>query len=140
MARDVNYNDPDSWDDDDRVWLRDRLERVPEEHRHLLVDKPVFAPSATAESPEMERLRLFLEREYPDEMAAEGQTPVGLVIELLGADTAEDSGDDPGYENWKSAELMAEIDKRRNNGREIPGDKFTRAQAATALRADDAAA
>jgi hypothetical protein len=138
MARDVDYKNPDSWDDDDKLWLRDRIERVPVEHRHLLVDGPTFPPAATAESPEMERLRLFLEREYPDEMAAEGQTPVGLVIELLGADDSSDDPGDPGYENWKSAELMAEIQKRRDNGRDIPGDKFTRPTAAAALRADDA--
>lgn len=143
MARNVNVNDPKSWDDDDKLWLKDRLERVPEQYRHLLADPAPFAPSLHAESPEMERLRLFLEANFPDDMAAEGETPVGLTIRLLedyaGVDEDAESDDkDPGYEKWPATELTAEIAKRREAGREIPGEKFNKTTAAAALRADDA--
>lgn len=139
MARDVNVNDPKSWDDEDKTWLQNRLERVPEQYRHLLADPSPFAPSATAESPEMERLRLFLEANFPDDMAAEGETPVGLTIRLL-EDYAgvDEESNDPGYEKWPATELTAEIAKRREAGREIPGEKFNKTTAAAALRADDA--
>jgi hypothetical protein len=142
MAREVNYNDPDSWNEDDKTWLKDRIDRVPPEHRSLLVNPVVFAPSATAESTEMERLRLFLERQFPEDMAAEGETAVGLAIRLLtdyaGVDEDSEELEDPGYEKWKAAEISAEIERRREAGHTIPGDSFTRVTGAAALRADDA--
>jgi hypothetical protein len=146
MARDVNFNDPSSWDDDDKVWLSQRIDRVPAEHRHLLKDPaPAFAPEAVGESPELARLRSFLEDNFPEDWA-EGETPVGLAIRLLTENTeAEETVDEltpeaPDYDKWKAAELVAEIETRRANGRNIPGDKLTKAEAAAALRADDAKA
>ena len=142
MAREVDLNKPESWDNDDKAWLRDRIDRVPEQHRkHLDVTEPMFAPALHAEASEMTRLRGFLELNFPEELNAEGETPVGLAIKLLsdyaGVEDGESGDDDPGYEKWKATELVAEIEKRRENGRDIPGDKFTKAQAAEALRADD---
>lgn len=144
MARDVDYNDPQSWDDDDKTWLRDRIERVPAEHRHHLIDNPPVAPANEAISPELDRLRIFLEKHYPEEMSAEGQTPIGLAITLLAdqagvnLDEVEDDGDDRDYDRWKAAELTEEIGKRRQAGRDIP-KVSNKTEAVAALRADDAA-
>jgi hypothetical protein len=145
MAREVDYNDPASWDDEDKIWLRDRIERVPAEHRHHLVENPPTAPSFEAVSPEMERLRLFLETHYAEDMAVEGQTPVGLAIQLLSdaagvdPDAIEDGDDEDNtsYDKWKAAELTEEIGKRRQAGREIP-KVSNKTEAAAALHADDA--
>lgn len=37
MSRVVNVNDPESWSADDIAYLRERVDQVPEQHRHLLV-------------------------------------------------------------------------------------------------------
>lgn len=147
MARNVDFNKPETWDDDDRRWLRDRIDRVPAEHRHVLREDapPVqFAPQPTGESPEMARLRAFLEHNFAEDWA-EGDTPVGLAIRMLteNTDAEEPTPEDvapasPDYSRWKAAELVSEIEKRRGDGRDIPGDKFTKAEAADALRKDDA--
>jgi hypothetical protein len=138
LSREVNFNDPDSWTDEDREYLRQRVDLVPEQHRASLIT-PVLPPAQAAESTEIARLRAFLERNYPDEMNVEGDTPVGVAIRLLSDDdevVEEETGDD--YDSWNVAELRAEVASRRtaNADAGLPGDesKLKKADAIAALR------
>lgn len=142
MSRDVDFNDPNTWrDEDDIEYVRQRIDRVPEQHRARLAIQQPPQLMQTGDSVEMQRLHTFLAKYYPEELAVEGQTPVGLAIQMLsdneGINDDESDDDDPKYEKWPAAELTAEIGKRRQAGRDIP-KVANKTEAAAALRADDA--
>lgn len=142
MSRQINLNDPDSWDEDDKTYLRDRIDMVPAEHRGKLVDPAApLAPAQEAESLEVARLRDFLMENYPDDMtAAEGESPVGVAIRLLSSEDelvpseAPDEAEDD-YDDWKVAELRAEYDKRGLAGESA---SMRKQELVDALRANDA--
>jgi hypothetical protein len=117
MSREIDVNDPGSWDEDDKEYLRNRPEMVPTEHReHLRIPETMAPPAALGESAAMARLRAYVEKEYPDRA---GEDPVEVVIDLLGGETVDDDeGDD--YDNWKVAELAAEAQKRQMTDAELP--------------------
>jgi len=147
VSRQINVNDPDSWSDEDRLYLRDRLESVPPQHRHVLAT-PTASPPGEAETVEIARLRVFLENNYPEDMAAmdQGDTPVGVAIRLLTTDDTTDpdtltsAGDD--YDTWNVADLRVEADSRRRENPEanIPADvsKTKKADVIAILRDYDA--
>lgn len=142
MSRQINLNDPDSWDEDDKTYLRDRIDMVPAEHReHLVVPAAPMAPAPEAESSEVARLRDFLMENYPDDMtAAEGESPVGVAIRLLSPEedsgaAPEDADETDDYDDWKVAELRAEYDKRGLSGESA---SMRKQELVDALRADDA--
>jgi hypothetical protein len=143
MARDhIDFSDPKTWkDEDDIEYVRQRIDRVPAEHRGRLSVQLPPQLMQTGESVEMQRLHDFLAKHYSEDLAVEGQTPVGLAIQLLSDAEGindEDADDEaPKYEKWPAAELTAEINKRRAAGREIP-KVSNKTEAAAALRADDA--
>lgn len=109
MSRDVNVNDPDSWDDQDKLYLSQRLDLVPEEHRDTLVTKqrPVLVTPGI--NPQMEKLTQFVRDTYPDRGA---EDPVDVVISELGGDPnpEDDAGDD--YDKWTVGELSKEAKVR----------------------------
>lgn len=145
MARVIDFNKPDEWTEDDLTYLRDRPERIPEEHRARVLS-PVTTPSAVGESTELATLRVFLERNFADEMNVEGETPVGTAMRLLSdiapEDINEDQGEEDDYDTWSVADLRSEITTRQGSGRSIAVDdvaKVRKADAVAALRADDLA-
>lgn len=117
MSREINVNDPDSWDDDDKAYLRERPEMVPAEHREALSVPQAFAPSATVENPSVARLRNYVRLNFPDRA---GEDPVDVVIDELGGSevVTEEEGDD--YDSWKISELRAEAEKRQMTEAEVP--------------------
>lgn len=136
MSRQINLNDPDSWSDEDRVYLRDRVDTVPAEHRPLLVESVPASPvqtfdDVTGAALSISALTAFVQKWYPDEPGA----PVEVVMRLLTDrdGLVDEEADD--YDEWKAAELKGEMEKR---GIEVP-PKMTRADAIAALRANDAA-
>lgn len=140
LSRQVDLSKPDEWTDEDVEYLRQRPESVPAEYRDRLVS-PVIAPAQEAESPEIARLRAFLERHYPDDIAVEGDTPVGVAIRLLSEDVDEDEeATDDGYDTWSAADIKAEVDKRRDAGRTIEPASNRKADYIAALREDDKSA
>lgn len=145
MSRDVDFNDPSSWDDEDKEWLRQRIDRVPAEHRSELDVRPLAAPAVEAESVETDRLRAFLMANFPDEMAATDDTPVGVAIRLLTEDyegvsdtTTGDADSTDTYDSWKVNELRGEVDARNNNGAGLTPASDKKADLIAALRSHDA--
>lgn len=145
MSRQIDYNDPSSWDEDDKTYLRDRLDLVPVEHRSELNVQTPLAPAAAAESPDIDRLRAFLVANFPEEMSAAGAEPVGVAMKLLSdeyetttSDESDDEEPDDTYDSWKVAELNNEIDARRTNGETITPTSDKKADLIAALRASDA--
>jgi hypothetical protein len=143
--RDVNFNDPSSWDEDDKVWLRQRIDRVPPEHREHLEVRPVASPANEAESVELDRLRAFLMANFPDEMAGAlaTDTPVGVAIRLLSdeyetTEADDESAVDDTYDSWKVAELQEEINKRNEGGASLSPASNRKDDLVSALRGDDA--
>lgn len=134
MSRQVNLNDPDSWTDDDREYLRERGY----DHPSLKVDAaPVFAPAAEAQSTEVQRLKDFLETHFPKELGVEGETPVATAIRLLGnAEGYEDDAPADEYPEWKVKELREEASTR--SGFSGDPEKMNKPQLIEALRAWDA--
>lgn len=144
MARDLDFGDPSTWKtEDDIEYVRQRIDRVPVEHRARLAIQQPPQLMQTGDSLEMQRLHNFLAKYYPEDLAVEGQTPVGLAIQLLtdeagvNPDSLDEDDAAPDYTKWKADELQAEIGKRRQAGRDIP-KVTTKTDAATALTADDA--
>lgn len=139
MSRQIDYNKPEEWTDEDKAYLRDRIDQVPVHLRqHLDMTAPVAVPSAEAEPFEVARLREFLNENYPDEMLQSGDSPVGVAIRLLSDDEEETEADD-GYDDMSAADIKAEVDKRRSAGRTIEPASNRKADYIAALRADDAA-
>jgi predicted metal-dependent hydrolase len=144
MSRDVDFNDPSSWNDEDKEWLRQRIDRVPAQHREHLDVNPVSAPANEAENVELDRLRAFLMANFPDEMATSDQSPVGVAIRLLTDDyegvteTTDDASVDDTYDSWKVNELRDEVTTRNNSGAAITPASDKKADLVSALRADDA--
>lgn len=143
MTRQIDINDPTSWDDEDKTYLRDRIERVPAEHRAALNVQPTVPPAATAESTEIDRLRAFLVTNFPDEIGAADDTPVGVAMRLLSeafetedVDTNASTPIDT-YDSWKVAELQTEVDKRRNDGADLNPASNRKDDLIAALRAND---
>jgi hypothetical protein len=144
MSRQIDFNDPSSWDDDDKAYLRDRVELVPVEHREHLIDRPPIAPASAAESPDIDRLRAFLVSNFPEEMSAAGAEPVGVAIQLLTEEYEttspdEESDADDTYDSWKVPELKDEVTKRQNAGEDITPASDKKADLIAALRASDSA-
>jgi len=137
LSRQVDLTKPDEWTDEDVEYLRQRPESVPVQYRDRLVS-PVIAPAPEAESPEMARLRAFLERYYPDDMSVEGDTPVGVAIRLLSDGIDEEPADT--YDSWSAADIKAEVDKRREAGRTIEPASNRKTDYIAALRKDDESA
>lgn len=144
--RDIDYSKPEAWDEDDKEWLRQRIDRVPPEYHEYLQVRPTAAPAGVAESVEIDRLRAFLVANFPDEMA-EGlatDTPVGVAIKLLSeeyeTESTEQADDtDDTYDSWKVAELQNEVNARRTNGEDITPASDKKADLIAALRASDSA-
>jgi hypothetical protein len=119
MSRQIDVNDPSSWDDDDRAYLAQRMDTVPAEHRADL-EKSKYAPSAKVavvegSNPQMMKLTDFVRRNYPDRS---NEDPVDVVISELGGGAEEDEEDD--YDQWKVSELEAEARKRNMTEDEMP--------------------
>jgi hypothetical protein len=138
MSREINVKDPDSWNDDDLEYLRQRPHLVGEEHRDRLNPVVTLPPASEAESTEIARLRAFLETAFPEEIGVDGETPVGCAIRLLSEDVPDENDE---YDSMKVAELRDEVRSRQANGRltDVDASKVTKADAITALRADDGA-
>lgn len=113
MSREIDYNDPDSWTDDDRAYLAERVESVPEQYRHLVLpEQPPFAPQAVGQDPRMLRMIEFIQRNHPERA---GEDPIAVAIDLMGGETADDESDDDmtdNYDQWKVKELSDEADRR----------------------------
>lgn len=133
MSREIDVNDPDSWDDSDREYLRERIDTVPAQHRAVLMEDqtPPVPPAAVAEHPGIARLSEFVRMNFPERA---GEDPVSVVIdELGGEEVEEDEGDD--YDTWKLAELQSEANKR---GLTVQADGNKKAPWIDALRQHDA--
>jgi hypothetical protein len=144
VSRQVDMTDPGKWSDEDKEYLRQRIDSVPVALREHLAEDVPLAPAVAAESPEMSRLRRFLELNYPEEMASteQGDTPVGVAIRILseGDDVVDpDTVDDVDYSKWNAKDIKAEVDRRRESGRPIQPEGNTKADYINALKADDAA-
>ena len=112
MSRQIDVNSPESWDDDDRAYLMERLETVPEEHRALLAgDLPAVAPLAEAPQNAEFRLAEFLRKHYPSEVN-DAESPTDTAIRLLAADPEVSDPDADDYESWKVDELRTEAGSR----------------------------
>lgn len=111
MSREVNINDPDSWDDNDRAWLAQRVDMVPADLRHLLTPPTSAVGVVAGINPQMEKLVRFVRENFPERA---GEDPVDVVISELGGDVdeePEESGDD--YDQWRVNELEGEAKKRQ---------------------------
>lgn len=142
MSRQINVNDPDSWDDDDRDYLRDRVEIVPAEHRHHLalteLPTPVMSVADLAgEQAANAALEGFIKKWYPEEPGSPVEVAMRKLTELDDL-TEEPEEPDDDYPSWTAQELKAEITKRQENGRMSGFSGRTKADAIAALRADDA--
>jgi len=118
MSREIDVNDPDSWDDTDKEYLRERIDTVPMQHRSALSVEMPMAPQAVVEDPSITRLRNYVRINFPERA---GEDPVTVVIDELGGDEVEapeDDGDD--YDKWTIAELSAEAKKRQMTEGEVP--------------------
>lgn len=129
LSREIDVNKPDSWDDDDKAYLRDRVDMVPAEHRQYLDMPRVIAPEATAQSPDVVKLTTWLRDNYPEEMGS-GEPAVDVAIRLLSDDGSEDVLPDDDYDNWKVPELRNEAANRGIDG----ASSMTKQQAIDALR------
>lgn len=143
--RDIDYSKPEAWNDEDKEWLRQRIDKVPPEYHEYLQVRPAIAPAGVAETVEIDRLRAFLVANFPDEMATglTTDTPVGVAIRLLSDEYETTDGDeadtDDTYDSWKVAELQNEVSTRRANGEDITPASDKKADLITALRASDSA-
>lgn len=141
MSRQINVNDPSSWDDDDRDYLRDRVEIVPVEHRGELalteLPTPVMSTADLAgEQAANAALSEFIKKWYPEEPGSPVEVAMRKLTELDNLVEDEEAGDD--YDQWTAAELKAEIAERQGKGRMSGFSGRTKADAISALRADDA--
>lgn len=146
MSRQIDLRDPESWTPEDVEYLKQRIDSVPEQHRHRLIEpRSTLAPAQEAESAEIARLRSFLELNFPDEMTTveQGDTPVGVAIRLLsdGDDVLDPDAvtttDD--YDTWSSQRIKDEVNARREAGKDIRPASNKKADYVAALREDDAA-
>ena len=139
MSRQIDFNKPDEWTDEDKEYLSQRLDTVPVHLRdRLVVDTPPVL-ATEAESSEVARLREFLNENYPDELQS-GDSPVGVAIRLL-SDSDEEADDETAaddYDTLSATEIKAEVEKRRDAGRTIEPASNRKADYIAALRADDA--
>ncbi len=124
MAREVDFKNPESWNDEDLDYLRERVDRVPAEHRHLLDVKPDVAPSSEAMHPAMARLDQFVRENWPERA---GEDPVDVVIDLLTESYEvedDDNTDQPSdkYDSMKISELRAEAMRRVPEAQLYEGD------------------
>ena len=138
MSRQIDVNDPASWDEDDKTYLRERVDIVPAEHReHLRVPDPVPLAVQTGEAPEVTRLAMFIRENFPERA---GENPVDVAIELItetfDVSEPEDEGDN--YEQWTVAELSTEFVSRNLADPPTGNDAKKKAPWIDRLRADDA--
>lgn len=132
MSRDIDYQDPESWTEADKVYLSQRMDKVPEEHRGLLT--PAGSPRLVTPdvNPQMVKLTQFVRDNYPDRGE---EDPVDVVISELGGDPTSADADD--YDKWTVGELKTEAETRE--GLVAPtGDIKKKAPWIAALREWDA--
>lgn len=136
MSREVDIRDPESWTDDDREWLAQRVDTVPAEHRHLLSPPTAAVGVVPGVNPQMEKLTRFVADNFPERA---GEDPVDVVISELGGDVeepVEEETDD--YDQWKLDELRAEAAKRPGVANPTGADAGRKQSWIDALRAWDA--
>jgi hypothetical protein len=133
LSREIDVNKPDSWSDDDKAYLRDRVDTVPVEHRQYLDIPRAVAPEPTALSPDVVKLTTWLRDNYPEEMGS-GEPAVDVAIRLLSDSDEQPPEPDDDYDNWKVNELRAEAANRQIDG----ASSMTKQQAIDGLRKWDA--
>lgn len=132
MAREIDMSDPDSWDDDDVLYLAQRAElplsymeegeqRKLLSHDTLLVEDRANTGDANTDNLTIEQLEDLLEKRRAEAEAVHPPdlfTPEGLA----GAQDDDEDGEleplEPPYDQYKKAQLSAELE-RRNEEREI---------------------
>jgi len=133
MSRNVDLANPDTWEDEDLDYIRERIDQVPVEYRDRVQVEPALAPQPEAQHPELVKLDNWLRNNYPEDMMP-GKSPVDVAIELLSEDVPETSAEED-YDNWKVAELQTEAQRRG-----IDPSGMRKHDLAAALRNNDAEA